>query len=265
MTMKTGKKTLIALSLCAALFFCRSAYCEFTNFKGEVSSDGINLRSDSTISSDIICKADKGVCLEVIAEKYGWYKIKLPQYAPSFIRSDLLYIIDINTARVNKSKANIRLRPAEDSPILGQIDKDTVVTVVSENNGWYRIEPAGNSFGWINKQFVKTPCANTQSEMAKPAENNPSVKISAKDEKSGPKENKDAFIVKGVIQPYGRIFNRVATHKLTAENNMVYLLKGDKGILNPLTYHNVKITGKIFVLPKQKFPIIEIEKIEALD
>lgn len=256
--MKIRRIFAVTFGLSLALSFCRLAYCGFVPFKGEVSSDDINIRADSTTSSDVICKVRKGACLEVIEEKYGWYKIRLPKLAPAFIRSDLLLVIDKNTAKVNKSKVNIRLRPADDSPILGQAYKDTVVAIISENNGWSRIEAVPDSFGWINKQFVRSPCRDAQSTTA---ENSPPQKIPAK---SG-QEATDKFIVKGTIQPYGRIFNRVATHKLIAENNMTYLLKGEKGMLNSLTYHNAKITGKICVSPKQKFPIIEIEKIEALD
>jgi len=263
--MKTGRNIAVALSLYAALSLCRLAHCEDAPFKGEVSSDGINLRVDSTVNSETICKADKATCLDIIEEKYGWYKIRLPKHAPSFIRSDFLLIIDKNTAKVSKSKVNIRLRAAEDSPILGRVDKDTLVTIISEDKGWYRIEAPGSSFGWVNKQFIKVPCTNAKSATAKPVEINPAEKIPSKGEKIMPKENKDIFVTKGIVRPYGRIFNRAATHKLITEDNTVYLLKGEKNMLNSLTYHTVKITGKISVLPKEKFPIIEIEKIEVLD
>ena len=105
-------------------------------FIGEINADNINIRSDSTVSSEIICKVNKGEQVEVTRERYGWYKIRLPKYAPSFIKKNLVTAIEdkpansfdklrdsgteLNrNAKVIKNRVNIRLHPNESSPILG--------------------------------------------------------------------------------------------------------------------------------------------------
>lgn len=131
-------------------------------FQGEVNSANINVRSDATVSSEIICALGENYRVEVILELYDWYKIRLPQNAPSYIKKNLTACINIQSATENrcknakvlKDKVNIRLRPNGASPIIGVIEKNEVVNILNEKGGWYKIEPAQNSFGWINKRFV---------------------------------------------------------------------------------------------------------------
>ncbi|MBM3246813.1 MAG: hypothetical protein FJZ13_05780 [Candidatus Omnitrophica bacterium] len=121
---------------------------------GKINANNINIRSDSTVSATTICKMNAGDDVEVVRETYDWYKIKLPASAPAFIKRDFAISIDEKTARVLKDNVNIRLRPDEASPILGRVNKNERVAILKDNNGWYKIEPTGNSFGWVHKKFV---------------------------------------------------------------------------------------------------------------
>lgn len=166
--------TLLAVSM---LFLAVSFAQESFPFMGEVNSENINIRSDSTVSSQIICRVNKGEQVEVVAELYEWYKVRLPKSAPSFIKNTLAVIINNapnNTAatdtqlnpatnpppvfnkeaKVLKDRVNIRLSPSESSAVLGIVNQGQVVTVLEERKGWLKIEPMGNSFGWINKKFI---------------------------------------------------------------------------------------------------------------
>lgn len=131
-------------------------------FQGEVNAGNINVRTDATVSSEIICAVDKDDRVEVIMELYDWYKIRLPQKAPSYIKKDLISCIDIQpatenqckNAKVLKDRVNIRLRPDDSSPIIGVANKNEIVNILKDKGGWYKIEPVQTSFGWINKRFV---------------------------------------------------------------------------------------------------------------
>lgn len=206
-------------------------------FQGEVKGHDINIRSDSTLSSEVICKVDKGEPVDVSSELYDWYKIRLPQAAPSFIKKDFVTLSkDGKIAKVSADFVNIRLRPDISSPILGKVNKDEMVDILQDKGDWYRIKPVKNSFGWIHKSFVSE-----------------SRKDITKD-----------ITVEGMVKP--KTFTRIASHKLILEdNNKVYLLKADIEDLNPFNNRKVKITGKLVDPTKQKYPIIEVEKIEALD
>lgn len=237
---------------------------ESTLFQGVVNADKINIRSDSTVSSQIICNINKGGRVEVVKELYDWYKIKLPKNAPSFIRSDMVDIIDDNAAKVKKDKVNIRLEPQESSPILGRAEKNEIINILKTRGGWYGIEPINNSSGWINKKFVdKLPSKEIFTETKATTIGNIDKTESNKIlDKIDEQEN---MAVEGIIMPYGKVFKRRATHKLTSQDGKLFLLKGNKNTLNTFNYHKVKIIGKLTNLTKQKYPIIEISRIEAMD
>jgi uncharacterized protein YgiM (DUF1202 family) len=213
-------------------------------FRGEVNADDINIRADSTASAEIVCKINKGAVVEVISELYGWYKIELPADAPSFINKNLLSLNDDKTAEVAGDNINIRLRPDTSSPILGRVNKGQAVKVLEEKGDWCRIEPSANSHGWIHKNFVN--------------------RIEKKSRLS-----KDAVVVDNHITVEGllkqKTFTRVATHKLITEDSKVYLLKSDKENLDSFNRRRVKISGQLVDPAQQAHPVIEVEKIEALD
>lgn len=167
----SGYVLAVALSLvvlAAAISFAQTT----PPFTGEVNSANINVRCDSTSGSEIICQAKKGARVEVISESYGWFKIRLPKQAPSYVKKDFFECVNYESipgssfraavedgkrcisAKAAKDRINIRLKANEKSPILGQVNEKEVVNIVKDSDGWYRIEPIQNSFGWINKKFV---------------------------------------------------------------------------------------------------------------
>jgi len=231
-------------------------------FQGEINANNIRIRSDSTVSSAIICIANNGEPVEVVKELYGWYRVRLPKTAPSFIKKNLVTVIDEKTAKVIKDNVNIRLKANESSPIVGKADKNEVINTLEEKGEWYKIEPPNNSFGWVNKKFVNkaSDTINKREEVELDKKIKEENKIA--DEKASQKEN---ATIEGTIKPYGKVIKRIATHKLVTADNNVLLLKGDKISLDSLNYHKVRVTGKLIHPKKQKHAIIEILKIEALD
>jgi len=274
--MRTGHKLFPAALLLFILFSASNILCagEPVPFAGEVNANNINIRSDSTVSADIICKSAKGEHLEVVSERYDWYKIRLPKQAPSFIKKNLVAGIEdkpadsfdklkasgnvlIKNAKVMKDNVNIRLAPSESSPILGKVNRNEVLTVLEDKGGWYRIEPVNNSFGWISSKFIsKISTAATSQGAPEPAQAQQQG-ISA----TGGKNT----VIEGIIKPYGIVFKRPATHKLITNDKKIFLLKGNKKSLDQLNYHKVKVIGKVTGPDSQKYPIIEIEKIEEMD
>lgn len=238
-------------------------------FTGEVNAENINIRADSTVNSRVICRASKGERLEVTSALYGWYKIRLPKHAPSFIKKNLTAGIedrpansfdklkasgtDLNrNAKVIKERVNIRLSPNESSPILGKADKNEIITILGESGEWYKIEPINNSFGWINSKFISKAPAVVKRDDPLP-------------QATAPPEPQNSIVAEGMIKPYGIVIKRVATHKLITDDKKIFLLKGDKKSLDALNHHKVKVIGKFIEPNNQKYPVIEIEKMEELD
>ena len=256
--MRTHSKK-IASIIAAGLILCAvTAFAQDTlKFNAEATFDNINIRSDSNVSSDIICVLKKHDSVEVIGELYDWYKIHLPKNAPSFVKKSLFICLPQDmphplktpipansgtacaSAKALKDRINVRLKPDEASQILGKINKDEIVSVLGDANGWLQIEPVQNSFGYVYKKMVRRfPVPGSIPEPG-------------------------LISITGIVQPYGKIFGRKATHKLVSEDK-IYLLKGNKESLDSINYQRVKVAGNITGL-KQKYPIIEIISIETAD
>lgn len=252
-----------ALLFFALFLFVKIVSAQETSVsQGEVNSGNINIRSDSTSNAQGICTVSKGERLEIILELYDWYKIRLPKNSPSYIKNNLAecfnFAQDSKTclnAKILKNRVNIRLKPSESSPILGKLDKDEVVNILEDKGGWYKIEPALNSFGWIHKKFVNKVYLKEKSIQKKPEDTN---LLKPKEGTS----NKN-ITIEGIIKPYGKIIKRIATHKLITADKKIYLLRGNKESLDALNYHKVKIMGKIIDAPKEKYPVIEIRLLAA--
>jgi len=240
-------------------------------FQGYINSDNINCRADSTASAEIVCELAKGTQVSVIKEQYDWYKIRLPKSAPSYVKKNLLECLPEETpktsqtpiplnqrfchsAKVIADNVNIRLKPDQGAKILGRLNKNVIVSVLGEEKGWFKIEPVENSHAWVHKKFVNTEFVKVAS---KAAEKDLSTKID--------RPIPEQVIIEGIVMPYGKIFNRSATHKLLTPDKRVFLLKGNKPGLDALNYHKVKITGKVLESLKGKHPVIEITSTEALN
>lgn len=214
-------------------------------FQGKVNADNINIRADSTISSEAICKLNKNEHVDVLAKLYDWYKIKLPPDAPSFINKKFVNLTEDKTAEVSDDNVNIRLRPDTSAPILGRVNKNEAVDILEDKGDWYRIKPIPKSSGWIHKSFVD------KIEKKK-------IKLAKK-----PETVDNNITVAGTLKQ--KTFTRVATHKLITEDGKVYLLRGNKENLASFNQRRVKISGKIADPAQKAHLIIEVEKIEALD
>ncbi|MDD5432881.1 MAG: SH3 domain-containing protein [Candidatus Omnitrophica bacterium] len=264
---------LVFLSAFACLNNCFSE--ESFPFLGEVNGNKINLRADSRTSSEIICILEKSEKVEVVASANDWYKVRLPKRAACYIKASFLECLNYEKASTSaglpqteqktkclnakalKDRINIRLGPNESTPILGTLDINEVVNILEETSGWAKIEPIQNSFGWVYKKFV-----NRTGDISPAVTIKPNTSLPVNTEKNPTNE---IITVEGIIKPYGKVFNRAATHKLFTKNNEIFLLKGNKKSLESLNFQKVKVTGNKMNLPKQKFTVIEVKNIELVN
>lgn len=243
-----NKKFILLLFIITPLFNICLAENPSIILRGKINADNINVRSDSTVNAEIVCKLNRGDNVDVIYRLYDWYKIRLPKTAPAFIKKGLLSIINEKTAVVLKDKVNIRLRPNETSAILGSVGKNEVITVLKDSGDWYKIEPIDSSFGWVHKNFVDKVESKPLNEIVVP------VTVPVPEE---------LISVEGKIRP--KTMKRIATHKLITPDHRVFLLRADKENLDSMINRKANITGKLISPIEKTYCIIEVTKIEAKD
>ncbi|MFA5362538.1 MAG: SH3 domain-containing protein [Candidatus Omnitrophota bacterium] len=273
-------------------------------FIGEITENNINIRSDSTSGAESLSKVNKGQRIEIVSQSYDWYKIRLPLQVACFVKKEFVDISEPGNGAVTGENVNIRFFPSESSIIAGRADENEPVTILGETDGWYKINPVRNSFGWVHKNFIRKAAVQEmpRAESAisivsripagsasvlpattvKPSEQRTEMQVSvvipeipklaAIPAKRAPEapvpavpETEGIVTLTGLVKTYGNVINRPATHKLITKNKHVYLLKYNPASLNEMVFHTVRITGRQVSLPKTKFPVIEVEKIEILD
>jgi hypothetical protein len=77
--------------------------------------------------------------------------------------------------------------------------------------------------------------------------------------------SKDSILAEGIVRSYGKVFGRVASHKLVTKDNKTYLLKGDCKELKRYLYRKVRVLGTIVADSKQSYPVIAVTNLELLD
>ncbi|MDO4622376.1 MAG: cell wall hydrolase [Eubacteriales bacterium] len=125
--------------------------------------DYVNIRSDASITSDV-----KGILLlgdicTVKGEKNGWTEVESGD-VKGYIRSDLLLKgedawKEFTTAHgnayvVEAPELNIRMDGSMDGEIVGAYDEGTEVTVLGEENGWYKVSYYEVT-GYVSGDYLK--------------------------------------------------------------------------------------------------------------
>lgn len=123
---------------------------------GFVKNDGANVRAGDNVNFETLCKLRKGDPVTITDRRYSWFKILLPTNAYVYINSDYVDpdYVKAETGVVNAQRVNLRAGPDTKYSIVGQVSEPESVKIISEENGWYKIEPPAQTTGWLHSDLV---------------------------------------------------------------------------------------------------------------
>ena len=154
--MKRSYFALPTLFLCAFIsFLCLKTYPAETSQKYAVVKNGINIRIDSTVQSHSLGKLRMGERVDVLAEKFSWYKIKLPKRFNCYIAKELIKKIDNKNVVTKGKKINLRASPSLEAYIIGKAPKGVNFSLIAETQAWVKVQGYPYMHGWVHKQFLK--------------------------------------------------------------------------------------------------------------
>ncbi len=245
---------LIILAIGAA--FAQEEKQEFP-FSGQIKKDNVNIRSGPGQNFEILSKLNSDDLVSAIGESYGWYKIALPKGVFCYVSKDY---IDTNGGAEgvsNAARLNVRARPNKESIVLSQIAKGGTVQIVGEDeDGWYKINPPSDCYGWVRRDMVGL-YVQEQANLQAPVKIDPAIK------KAAVPADSNLIKIKGRVEKIGfTIRKRPGTHKLFQDKEFVYYLKTDKYNLKDFQGKEAAITGKIIEGDFDR-PLIIVENIEA--
>lgn len=134
---------------------------------GIVSSSYLNVRYSPSASGKLQLVLKKGNKVKIIAEKNGWYNIKTSSGKTGWvvskyislkaevIRKDAKSIQKIVTA----TTLNVRSGPDTSYQSIGKLYKNDKVNVISESNGWSKIQ-FGSKIGYVSSEYLKNISSN---------------------------------------------------------------------------------------------------------
>ena len=142
---------------------------------GYVKNDGAIVKAGDNENFETLCTLLKADSVKIIDRRYSWLKILLPRKAALYINSDYVTLTsdEKGVGIINASNVNIRAGAGTRYSIVGQISKPEKVSILSEDAGWYKVEPPYGIAGWIHSKQIDI---TTEKNEMEPPEQKETVK-----------------------------------------------------------------------------------------
>jgi len=133
---------------------------------GKVTGNYVNVRTQGSLSGNIITRLNWNDTVTVLDKQNGWYKIMLSDGREGWIFGEYLSVRNpSNVSRgdsersasvgiVTGSYVNVRSEAGLSGRIITQLNKNTTVTVLDNQNGWYKIKLSDGREGWIYGEYL---------------------------------------------------------------------------------------------------------------
>ncbi len=255
---KNPQTLLLILSFC---FFCLTvtavAQQESFPFLAEVTADGVNVRAGQNANFERLCRLKKFDEVVVVGRDYNWYKIQLPPETEVSISGKYVRLLNYRQGELTVDHVNVRARSDVNATILGQLDKGVRLRIREKREGWYKIEPPANVYGWVSDQFLAfkskdVPPAGVWTPQSPQTEETALA--------SSQKIPAERISVTGYLRPRGKD----AGYELMIDDRSAYDVQGFQDILEEFAHRKVNIEGTIDTKGPYPRPVITVSKIRLV-
>ena len=258
-------------------------------FLAETTTDKVNVRSGQSTSFEKVGRLQKGEQVVVVQKEFGWFRIKLPKSAVSYVSADYIQIIRGDVAEVTGSRVNIRAGNGINFSVVGQMKKGDKVRVLSTAEGWSKIEPVDQSYGWVAEKFLTfkskeiptprivkappppppkpAPIRNIYvlKRMAEQKAMEEAQRKAVEEAKKEAERRKNLVFAKGVVKSLGdRSISQNIRHKIVVDEKTSYFLKGYRQMIDGFLQSTVKIEGKVQKDITAQHPVLLVTKIHLV-
>jgi len=146
---------------------------------GSITGGNVNMRARPDTSSNILGTYRQDTVMSILGINEGWYKVQHGGHT-GYIRSDFMNIVSRSATAtsagsnaqgsISGSNVNMRSEPNVSSNILSTHRLGTIMNIVGESNGWYRVQHNGNT-GYVRADLMQVPPAPPSTHTAAPAHN----------------------------------------------------------------------------------------------
>ena len=144
---------------------------------GVVTADALNVRSGASTSNSIIGSLNENATVQIISTSNGWHKIEFNN-TTGFVSAEYINTSSgnsdsvnsdsstedtvISTGIVNADVLNVRSGASISNSIIGLLNENATVQIISTNNGWYKIK-YNNTIGFVSAEYINTSSDNSNS------------------------------------------------------------------------------------------------------
>ncbi|MEH7119017.1 SH3 domain-containing protein [Neobacillus vireti] len=130
-----------------------------------ISSEMVNVRSGPGLSYPLVLTAKRGEKYSIVKETGDWIEIKLSLDQTGWVVNWLVTkdnetnpgqaaaSTGKNIAKANTDQLRIRSGPGADFPIVGFLNEGQEVSILDQNENWYKITSAFGE-GWVIREFL---------------------------------------------------------------------------------------------------------------
>ncbi|HHW56937.1 MAG TPA: SH3 domain-containing protein [Clostridia bacterium] len=133
---------------------------------GKITGSYVNVRTDSSISGSIITQLNLNDIVTVLEQQNGWYKVRLSDGREGWVFGKYVAVRSLsNVSRgdsertekvgiVTGNYVNLRSEGSLSGGVIMQLTKNTIVDVLDQQNGWYKVKLADGTEGWIYGEYL---------------------------------------------------------------------------------------------------------------
>ena len=232
-------------------------------FLAEINSNNVNIRAGQSANFEALCRLNKGDQAVVIAHEYSWYKIQMPPAAKLFI-SDKYVLVKGTKGIITAKDVNVRAGAGINATILKQLPLGDEVVILEKKQGWLRIAPVPQTFGWVADDLITFKSKDISSFTPKLQEL--SMLQTPIADSSLPKNGLKAILIAGQLKRLELINNPELAYQIMIGNQPTYYIKAPQKRFDAFLNQQVSIEGTLDSQSKNKnpYPILIVSKIQLI-
>ncbi len=250
-------------------------------FLAKAINERVNVRAGQSQNFEKLCQLDKDEEVVVVGKDFSWYKVQLPPGTHVYVSDKYVRLVDSMEGEIVGDRVNVRSSAKVESTILGQIEKGARIRIVEKLQGWYKIVPPAQVFGWVAdglltfksrditayhpKEHAELSVAKTSSEASEavPAQKPSAEAVSPLPATANPKN----VSVTGVLRVLPlRQDNAEVSYELLIRNKPAYFLQGPRAMLDDFARYTVTIDGMLNADLEKQFPrpVLKVARVQLL-
>lgn len=275
------KRIVAILTIVSLVPFPVFAAQESFPFLAEAINERVNVRAGQSQNFEKLCQLEKGEEVIVVGKDFSWYKIQLPSRTHVYVSDKYVRLAGSMEGEITGDRVNVRSSAKAESTILGQIEKGARIRVIEKLQGWYKIAPPAQVFGWVAEGLVtfksmditayrpkereKSPAAGSGKEVSDASQ---TQQLSA--QAPGPAlvspDSQNASVI-GVLRLLPLRQDKTdVSYELLIRNKPAYFIQGPRAMLDDFARYTVTIDGTLNADLEKQFlrPVLTVTRIQLV-